>query len=222
MLKCIAPLITCVLLAGIAIGNAERQRAPEGVDAYHARVREAVKLIPYVVGNWVGTDKEINQDALRILDANSTLSRVYRNLATGGTATLLLVQCADARSLLGHYPPVCYPSQGWSEVSSTPRSIAIDGGTFDAMEYVFGYDLIQKSTPLDVLHFTVLPDGRIAPDMGLLDISARDRRFTFFGGASVQFIVSAGLTDEDRMDAYKILYQAAAPWIARVKSGVAP
>ena len=222
MLKCVAPFITFVLLAGIAIGNADRQRAPEGVDAYQEQIREAVKLIPYVAGNWVGIDKEINQDALRILDANSTLSRVYRNLSTGGTATLLLVQCADARSLLGHYPPVCYPSQGWSEISSRPRTITVDSGTFNATEYVFGYDLIQKSTPLEVLHFTVLPDGQIAPNMDLLDISARDRRFTFFGGASVQFIVSAGLTDEERMDAYKLLYQAAAPWIARVKSGVAP
>lgn len=222
MLKCIAPIITIILLGSIALENADRQRAPKGVEIYHAHVRDALKQIPYAVGEWVGIDKEINQDALRILDANSTLSRVFRNVSTGETATLLLVQCADARSLLGHYPPVCYPSQGWTRKMSLPRTIQVLDGSFEATEYVFEYDLMQRSTPLEVLHFTVLPDGRIAPDMTLLDISARDRRFTFFGGASVQFVVDAGMTEEDRMEAYKVLYQAARPWIESVKSGIVP
>ncbi|MCF6285170.1 MAG: EpsI family protein [Candidatus Hydrogenedentes bacterium] len=222
MLKFVAPLLTLGLLTGVVIDNASRQKAPEGVDAYHANVREAMQLIPYVIGDWVGTDTEIRQEALKILDANSTLSRVYRNLKTGRTVTMLLVQCADARSLLGHYPPVCYPSQGWSQLSSTPRSVATNDGSFEATEYVFGYDLLQQSAPLDVLHFTVLPDGRIAPDMQLLDSAARDRRFTFYGGASIQFIVSADLTDEERMEVYESFFEAAAPWIAMVQSGTSP
>ena len=221
MLKYVAPLVTFFLLSGVAIDQADRQKAPEGVEAYHAQVRESVKKIPYIVGDWVGTDTEIRQEALQILDANSTLSRVYRHLGTGRTATMLLVQCADARSLLGHYPPVCYPSQGWSQLSSALRPVAIEDGTFEATEYVFGYDLLQQSTPLEVLHFMVLPDGRIAPDMQLLDIAARDRRFTFYGGASVQFIVEAGLSGEERGQAFDVLFQAAAPWVTAVQSGIA-
>lgn len=220
MIRLVAPVVTCVLLLGVAAGNAARHRVPPGVDAYHESIRASVEKIPYNIGNWVGTDTEIRQEALRILDANSTVSRVFRHLITGDTATLLLVQCADARSLLGHYPPVCYPSQGWSQLSAAPQTFQSVDGEQMATEYVFGYDLLQQSSSLEVLHFTVLPDGRIGPDMNLLDDMARDRRFTFYGGASVQFIVTAGLPEEDRRETYEMLYQAAAPWLAAVQAGI--
>jgi len=221
MFKLMAPLITVGLLAGVALDQSRRQVAPPGVEVYHAAIRGAEGLIPYNIGNWVGTDTPIRQEALNILDANSTVSRVYRDLLTGHSATLLLVQCADARSLLGHYPPVCYPSQGWSQISSGIRPIPPDYGTFEATEYSFSYELLQQSNALEVLHFTALPDGRIAPNMGLLDIAARDRRYTFYGGASIQFIVNAGLTDEERNETYEMLFQAAAPWLSAVQSGIA-
>jgi hypothetical protein len=218
--KFIVPLITCGLLAGIAADQAAREVAPEGVEEYHARVREAVALIPYNIGDWIGKDTEIRQEALKILDANCTLSRVYSNMKTNRTATLLLVQCADARSLLGHYPPVCFPSQGWSEVSSELKPVPPEYGPYGATCYAFGYDLLQRSNSLRVMHFTVLPDGRIAPDMGLLETAARDRRYTFCGGASVQLIVDSGLSESEQNEAYDMLFQAAAPWIEVVRAGL--
>lgn len=222
MLKLVAPLLTMSLLAGVVFDQAGRDKAPPGAAEYHAQVREAEALVPYTVGNWVGTDQGIRQEALNILDANSTISRNYRNLLTGRTATLLLVQCADARSLLGHYPPVCYPSQGWSQLSSAVTPVPQHYGEYMATEYAFGYDLLQQSNTLEVMHFTVLPDGRIAPDMGLLDQAARDRSYTFYGGASIQFIVTSGLPDEERNETYKMLFQAAAPWISAVQAGMSP
>lgn len=222
MLKYIAPIITIGLLTGLAIDTAARHEMPEGIEAYQARVRDSLKLIPYSMGDWVGKDTEIRQEALKILDANSTLSRVYSDMRTGRTATMLLVQCADARSLLGHYPPVCYPSQGWSEISSIPFSLATTDGPIPATEYGFRYDLMDASNPLEVLHFTVLPDGQIAPNMTLLDVSARDRRFTFYGGASVQFVLNSGFSEEERGEVYRMLFQAATPWISAVQSGLTP
>lgn len=220
MLRFMSPIITCGLLLGIAADQASREVAPPGVEAYHARVREAVSLIPFNIGDWIGTDTEIRQEALKILDANCTVSRVYRNLKTQHTATLLLVQCADARSLLGHYPPVCYPSQGWSELSSKLEPVPPSYGAFGATSYTFGYDLMQQSTSLRVLHFTVLPDGRIAPNMSLLETAARDRRYTFCGGASVQMIVDSGLTESEQKEALDMLFQAASPWIEVVRAGL--
>lgn len=220
VLRFIVPIITCALLAGIAADQAAREVAPAGVDEYHARVRAALDKIPYNIGDWIGKDTEIRQEALKILDANCTLSRVYRNYKTQHTATLLLVQCADARSLLGHYPPVCYPSQGWSEISSEPGSVPKSYGAFSTTRYAFAYDLMQQSNTLHVTHFTVLPDGRIAPDMGLLETAARDRRYTFCGGASVQLIVDSGLSENEQEEAYDMLFQAAAPWIEVVRAGL--
>jgi hypothetical protein len=220
MLKRVAPLLTVCLLAGISIDKAGRQHIPEGVDAYHANVREAVALIPFSIGDWVGIDTEIRYEALRILDANITLSRTYRHLGSGRTATLLLVHCDDARSLLGHYPPVCYPSQGWTQISSAPRVVVTGDMSVEASEYVFGYDSVDQPTQLGVLHFTVLPDGRTAPDMQLLDIAARNKRFKFFGGASIQLVVGAHLPDADRNEIYELLLKAAFPWIEQVQTGM--
>lgn len=220
VLKFVVPILTCGLLLGIAADQAAREVAPVGVEEYHARVREAVALIPYNIGAWIGKDTEIRQEALKILDANCTLSRVYSNMTTKRTATLLLVQCADARSLLGHYPPVCYPSQGWSELSSELKPVPPAYGSFDATCYAFGYDLMQQSSSLRVMHFTVLPDGRIAPNMELLETAARDRRYTFCGGASVQFIVDSGLSESEQNEAYEMLFQAASPWIEVVRAGL--
>lgn len=220
MFKFMTPLITIALLGGVALDQSNRDAAPPGIESYHVRVQQAETLIPYNIGNWVGTDTPIRQEALNILDANSTISRVYRDLLTGQTATLLLVQCADARSLLGHYPPVCYPSQGWSQLSSAITAVPPEFGSFEATEYAFGYELSLQSNALEVLHFTVLPDGRMAPNMDLLDVAARDRRYTFYGGASIQFIVNSGLTDEGRHQTYEMLFQAAAPWIAAVQAGL--
>lgn len=220
MFKLVVPIITCTLLLGIAADQAAREVAPPGVEAYHASVRDAVALIPYNLGDWIGKDTEIRQEALKILDANSTVSRVYSNMKTRRTATLLLVQCADARSLLGHYPPVCYPTQGWSQLAAKQRPVPPAYGDFQATSYAFGYDLMQQSNSLQVLHFTVLPDGQIAPDMNLLETAARDRRYTFCGGASVQLIVDSGLSEAEQAEAYEMLFTAAAPWIEAVRAGL--
>jgi hypothetical protein len=220
MLKLIAPGLSVLLLVGVAVDQSGREASPEGAAEYHARVLAAVQAIPYRLGDWVGVDTEIRQEALRILDANASLSRTYRNLSTGHTATLLLVHCSDSRSLLGHYPPVCYPSQGWTQLGATPHGIEREAESVAATEYAFAYESLANVAQLGVLHFTVLPDGRTAPDMGLLDQLARDKRSKFFGGASLQFIVDANLPDAMRDELYQMLYEAVSPWIETVQTGI--
>jgi hypothetical protein len=168
----------------------------------------------------VGVDEDIHEGALKILDSNVALSRAYRNIHTGHSATLLVVQCPDARNLLGHYPPVCYPSQGWTQVSAEPRDVATESLDIDGTEYSFEYASLSQAARLGVLHAMVLPDGRIAPDMELMEESAKDKSAKFFGGASLQFVVDANLSTEERQEIYETLIEAAAPWIESVRSGV--
>lgn len=220
MLKLAAPLVTLCLLGAIGWDSAGRRYVPEGADEYHARVAGAIALIPYRVGDWVGVDKEIRQEALNILDANVSLNRTYRNVKTGESAVLLLVHCADARSLLGHYPPVCYPSQGWTELDRRSRKLECPGLPVSATEYAFEHETLGQSGQIEVAHFTVLPDGRVAPNLDLLDESARDRRTKFFGGASLQMVVDANLPAPRRQEIYDTLLEAASPWIEVVQSGL--
>ena len=218
-MKLLAPILSLGLLAAVSLDQGFRHQVPPGAEGYHAAVREVADSIPYHLGNWVGVDSEISRGALQILDANVALSRSYRQVGTDKAGTLLIVQCADARSLLGHYPPVCYPSQGWSQVFSESRELETEGGTLPATEYVFAYETLAQSARLAVLHFTVLPDGRTAPDMELLERAARERGTKFFGGASVQFVADASLSESDRDEIYRVLHQAAQAWIGAVQSG---
>lgn len=219
MIRLIAPAVALCLLAGIGVDASDRHAPPEGSEDYHRRVREAVAAIPYRIGVWVGVDQEIRQEALRILDANVSLSRTYRNLETGATATLLLVHCDDARRLLGHYPPVCYPSQGWTQVASSLREFDDLEGAWRATDYTFEYDTLSESARLGVLHFTALPDGRKAPDMTLLETAARDRRAKGLGGASIQIVLDANLDEATRTELFDTLLEACAPWTSVVGAG---
>jgi len=220
MLRLLAPALALSMLAGVGLDRASREEVPAAAIDYHADVREGVSAIPYRVGDWVGVDTEIRQDALRILDANASLSRSYRHVSTGRTATLLLVHCDDSRSLLGHYPPVCYPSQGWTQVSASPREIAGSGVSFHTTEYMFEYENLNESARLGVLHFTVLPDGRTAPDMDLLDEAARDKRIRSFGGASLQIVIDGNLPESERSEIYEAMIQAATVWVKEVGTGL--
>jgi hypothetical protein len=208
------------MLAGVYFDKASRHQIPEGVEEYHALVRQSIESIPYVIGDWVGIDTEIKQEALKILDANVSLSRSYRNIKTGRTATLLLVHSGDSRSLLGHYPPVCYPSQGWTQLTAAPHSIPATPAAIQTTEYSFAYEALGQSAQIGVFHFTVLPDGRTAPDMQLLEVSARNNRAKYLGGASIQFIVDANLSLDERAEVSENLAKALSDWLLVVESGL--
>jgi len=222
LLKLAAPIATLCLLGAIGLDSSSRQYVPEGAGAYHRQVAEALELVPYRIGDWVGVDNEIRQEALQILDANASLSRTYRHIETGDAAVLLVVHCADARSLLGHYPPVCYPPQGWTEVSRSLRPVACEDVSLVSTLYDFTHDTLGRSPGIEVAHFAVLPDGKTAPDMDLLDRAARDKRTKFFGGASLQFVVDASLPEARRQEAREVLLRAISQWVQTVQQGRQP
>jgi hypothetical protein len=220
MLRFAVAGISLILLAGVGVSGVYGRTPPEGAAAYHAKVRSAIPLVPYNLGDWVGVDTEIRAEALRILDANATLSRHYTNTQTGQSATLLLVQCQDSRSLLGHYPPNCYPSQGWTSLRSELRKVAGGGVTIAANEYAFKHEALGGAANLSVLHFTVLPDGTTSPDMSRLEYFSHNLTKRPLGGASVQFVVDGTLRDSDRNELYGILLQLSADWIRTVQGGI--
>lgn len=220
MIRWTAPGLALLLLAGIGVDRSNREAVPVDAQAYHARVLEEIALIPYRFGDWIGVDSEISAGALRILDANASLSRTYRNVVTGRSATLLVVQCADARSLLGHYPPVCYPAQGWTPVRSAPLEVREGDTPVFATEYEFQYDALSRAARLGVFHFTVLPSGETAPNMDALDRAARDRRTRPFGGTSVQIVVDANLSGSERREIYGTLVVAVQAWLQSLEAGL--
>ena len=119
------------LAALLVLPQLGRHESAAGVEvqARNAEVLTAIDAAPYRIGQWIGEDVAVPPAALEILQTNAILSRRFRHLTSGINANLLVVHCSDARDMQGHYPPVCYPANGWIlPEGGGRRSIACEGG----------------------------------------------------------------------------------------------
>jgi hypothetical protein len=200
-----------VLLLG-AIGAA-RWFGPSAADAepYHARVRVAVEAMPMRVGTWVGEDEPLIAAAIDMLHPNVAIHRVYRDIQTGHTASLLFVQCKDARDLAGHFPPICYPGQGWQLDHQAATRWDCGPLKIDGTEYAFSYGGVAGANRILVANFMLLPDGTIAADMDAVRRIASDYKRRFFGAAQVQIVTDARIPAQQRERMVRDLLEANAP-----------
>lgn len=210
--------LALLFLAGAAVDRKAHMVAPEDTTAYQARVREAYAQLPMRIGNWIGEETPVPQSAVALLHPNVIISRRYTNFVTGRTASFLLTQCADARDMAGHYPPICYPNQGWILQRSEAHRWAVDGLEVNGMEYRF---LRSPTSPAGIVvrNFMILPDGSIAPDMDSIRKSTSVRR-RFYGAGQVQVICDAGVPDAEQGEIFTSLVEGHMPVITAILSGV--
>lgn len=215
-----------VVVAGLALallGGAAADRLslrpPTDAGPYHERVREAVKLLPKRIGDWMGREIEQPTAAVRLLRPNVILCREYQNYVTLRRATFLVVQCSDARDLVGHYPPVCYPNQGWRVMSKEPGDWDVDGTVVRGTIYQFRQPGGAMQTTV-VRNFMVLPDGRFERDMDAVDAASQNVERRFYGAAQVQVIVDASVPAEERDEIFGTLVAGNWPVIEAIRSGV--
>ncbi len=190
---------TCVLLVGI-LGDRWLLRQPSADAApYHARVQQEAARIPLHFKDWLGSDVPVPPAAVQMLKPNVILSRRYQQMSTGRYVTVLLVQCTDARDLLGHYPPICYAGQGWQLVTSEPCDWTTGGRTIHGMRYAFKTSEQGRFDETTVDNFMLLPGGGTARNMDEVERAAQDRRRKFFGAAQVQIVYGPGYSKSDQL-----------------------
>jgi hypothetical protein len=180
--------LTVTVLLALLVDRAFLRTSPAEADDYHAAVRGAVEALPVTNGPWLGVDVPVPEAAVRMLHPNVILSRRFTDISTGEAVTFLLVQVRDARDTLGHYPPVCYPGQGWRIQSATPADWSDQRRVVHGTEYVFARDRADGSAKLVVDNFLMLPGGQTCRDMDAVELAAQDRRRKFFGAAQVQLV----------------------------------
>ena len=219
--KAVLPVALSLCLLGAALADKVMYHMPPADAApYHARVREAAARLPRNVGPWLGTDVPVPESAVQMLRPNTYVSRQYQHVGNGRTVTLLIVHCEDARDLIGHYPPICYPSAGWEKRAAVPTERRVGNENFPVTDYAFLSKRLDRAVELRVENFMVLPDGRVCRDMEGVEALAQDHRRKFFGAAQVQVITDAGWSTADRADAFRQLIGAAAPLIDDIRGGV--
>jgi hypothetical protein len=195
--------------------------APVTLEGYHERVRRtAVELLPMRIDTWVGADAEVPQSAVQLLRPNVIVARRYTDSQTGRQVSFLLVHVRDMRDILGHYPPICYKSQGYTIASAVPRDLTVDELTIQLTRYQFTHKRLDRSSRVIVDNFMVLPDGRTCRDMQEVEQLARDHRTKFLGVAQLQIVYDSDLNQAERDALLDQFLSASKPLIDGLRSGV--
>lgn len=197
------PFLCLLLLTGV---GAEQQwfHVPAAeVEAYHRSVRDQAEQLSSRLDDWVGVDVEVPVAAVTLLRPNAMVSRRYMNIRTGRHAQLLLVQCRDARDMLGHYPPVCYVSQGWQLHRSASRDWRIDDVEVPGREYEFIKAGVGRSGRVIIYHVLILPDGTLARDMAGVRASASHYTRRYLGAGQLQIMLDANVPVDERDEIFK-------------------
>lgn len=218
--------ISLFLLGTVAAYRIEMQKTPVGAEAYHRRAYEISLDCPLKIGDWEGKDEKVMQGAVELLHPNVLICRRFANAKTGMSVNLLIVQCPDARDILGHYPPVCYPAHGWLKGrEDVPNDWNVGARTYHGMEYEFSRMIRDHGTGSDhvlrtrVCDFMLLPDGESSPDMNFVTARAQGYRERFFGAAQVQVQFDADVPESLRDEVFDTLVGAHQALLDHIGSG---
>ncbi len=215
----LAGVVSFVMLIGVTVHG---HWFPSGQSAapYHAAVRAAALDLPRQIGPWVGSDTEVPEAAIALLRPNVMLSRRYRNQNTGRIFELLLVQCADARDMEGHFPPVCYPAFGWQQSATQPLILSLDDLKVPAMSYKFTRQTAGgRQYGVWVTNIILLPQGSFATTMSEIRRLAGTYTDRFFGAAQVQLVFDDRWTETDRREVAELVSAATQPIMELMLSG---
>jgi len=199
------------------VAEARTHVQPTEAAPHLQRCRDAIDAVPDVVatsnGTWVGHETEMPRPAIELLHPNRILSRVYVNTQAREVASLLIVNCSNAYYLMGHYPPICYPSQGEKEIEG--RTVAriwhlphmdISGmeyhfaakGPTDQEQVVYNFFVMPLVPSLTVAHKEL--DGVICPDMDSVYASGEDYQRTYYGATEFQLVTDPQLMTKEQRD----------------------
>ncbi|MCC7147533.1 MAG: EpsI family protein [Phycisphaeraceae bacterium] len=216
------PILTLAVLVGLATEVRSRPK-PQDAAPYHTFVKSVVEAIPVRIGDWLGSERPVPRQAQQLLSPNALLSRSYRNLRTGEQVGVLLVQCRDARDMVGHYPRYCYPNSGWNLLSAERQDLSAGDLLIPATRYEFAMERTGDTFHLSIYNFMILPNGAIVPDIQGVNAAEADYTQRFFGAAQVQFVFQDPTMEEQTLrnisvEFLKILRDA----VIAIQSGVKP
>lgn len=215
----LAPVISLVLMAGIW-AEWRAFHGPLGdATAYHAMVRAVADHLPYQIGDWMGTDEETPPSAVALLRPNLLLTRTFRNPLTNEHATLMIIQCCDARDMSGHYPPICYPANGWEEREVSARSLEIRETSVPVTVYAFAKESIEAYSAITIYNFFVRPDGSIESGGGGVREAAASPRMKDFGAGQVQVMFDSPMPSKRMDEVFTTLVADAFPVLEAIRQG---
>jgi len=168
-------------------------------------------------GGWEGTNlPNLPPQAVALLHPNFYLNRAYSNRMKGWQVSLLLIEAEESRDMMGHYPPNCYPGNGWQKVSETKASNVQDGAAewivgklrIKGTEYEFTRIEGGQEQHLWVRDFFILPNNTFYADLATFGRAAADFSVRPYGATQVQVIYNQYYSPEDRERIFESLILA--------------
>lgn len=191
------PGISLLLLLGVMVYQRGIQAVADENIGYHEEIGAAIDALPLSYSNWIGRETEVPKAAAELLHANEVRAINFRDMTSGASFQFVIVHCTDARDLLGHFPPVCYPSQGWLQQSSDSATLAPQAfentavvDAWPCVEYQFERMDGGYSRRMAVINYMVLPDGEVTTTMEGVARAAADVTERGFGALQVQVVFS--------------------------------
>ena len=213
--------VTALLLCGLWVQKLQYPKQGDA-DDYHHQVKAAIEEIPLDIEEWFGKDSNVPRTAIALLRPNAILSRRYVHRHTRQRVNFLIVQCRDARDMIGHYPPVCYPANGWTQQKRVELEWNVNDMRFEGTTYEFYKAFPTSSKTMYVTNVILLPDGNMPRDMQAVRALAADYRKHFFGAAQIQMTFGSETSSDQRYNILKIFLRTNAEAFRKIRSGMKP
>lgn len=204
----VAPLCTLVLLVLLGLGLPTHVSFDDQIEVRRKQVSNALDQVPFRIGGgrWNGVNIDIPPDAQRMLRLNGALSRRYRG-DNGLVVNVLLVHCGDSRDMLGHYPPICYPANGWIETSlgvNESAEITLNTPSGDVPVLTYQYSRRESDGTehrVRIFDTFILPNGGVTPHIGEINSSSGRYALAVQGVAQLQILTPAGASEAQAIEA---------------------
>jgi hypothetical protein len=197
-----SPWLTVAALVLLAWWLPNRTTFSPEAEAHKARVAAAMQSVPFFINHrWID---QIPREAQELLRPNAILSRAYSSQG-GPVVHVLMTHCGDARDMIGHFPPICYPSSGWIQ-RTVPHGgdHTLNAGAYalPVREYVFSRprDRMREDV-IRVFNAFILPDGRVTPRIEEINRQSERLAVSLQGVAQLQIIMLASVPLPEALEA---------------------
>ncbi len=206
-IRLIVPALASAMLVAMGVANAGFPTAADA-EPYHTRILAMSHETPTSFGDWQSRPIDVPPSAIELLRPNAMLSRQFREPIQRRMASILIVQCKDARDLSGHWPPNCYKATGYTMTHAEPRTWPALIGKADAagvmaqdiagIEYTFDMETSQGASRLVVANFLIIPAVGFVPDMASVREAGADPQRRSLGAAQVQVVTDGSYSRAER------------------------
>lgn len=215
MLKRFIIPVCLVFLVGVGYMRANPENRAQ-VDQYHQKVAGLIDSIPIDVNGWSGAQVPVPASATSLLRPNALVARQYVHAERGIQATLMIVQCRDARDMAGHYPPQCYPANGWLLLEdSAEDTVRVSG--HEMRRYAFHRVAGRVERDIFVYNIFALPTGELTVSMSDVRKQSADYQYRSLGAAQIQVVIDGGVDMSDHDWILDEMYAIIAPAIEGVR-----